>query len=148
MIKTHSDDPNVAEAAAKALQIINDTLAKLPKAEVFDYGGHNLKLGEYDVCTTCTTPIAEAQAAQNALHAIAEQTTDETMQEHLQLASEFFRQEAEEAVLRAEFHNGHGTEPILDRLLGYQFERGIHDDYHHSHDGGAGQTNSSAEGGN
>jgi hypothetical protein len=137
MIQTHSDDPNVAEAAATALQIINDTLAQLPKADVFDYGGHNLKIGEYGVCATCTTPIAEAQTAQNALHAAAERTADPTIKEHLQLASEFFRREAEEAVLRAELHNGHGTEPILNRLLGYQFERGIHDDYHHSHHGGA-----------
>jgi len=133
MIKKHSDDPDVAAAAQQALGIINDTLAALPKAEAFDYGGHNLKLGEYDVCTTCTTPIAEAQAAQNALHNVAEKTDDETVKEHLQLAADFFRLEAEAAMVRAELHNGHGTEPIVDRLLGYQFERGIHDDYQHSH---------------
>ncbi|HSX07149.1 MAG TPA: hypothetical protein VLG92_05515 [Candidatus Saccharimonadia bacterium] len=137
MIQTHSDDPDVADAAAKALDIITSTLAKLPKAEIFDYGGHNLRLGEYDMCTTCTTPIAEAQAAEKALKAQAEKTKDETIKEHLILAAEFFRLEAEAATVRAELHNGHSTEPIVDRLLGYQFERGIHDDYHHSHQGGA-----------
>ena len=136
MIKTHSNDPDVADAAAKALVIINEALAALPKAERYDYGGHELKLGEYDVCTTCTTPIAEAQGAQKALEAKAAQTEDETIREHLQLAADFFRGEAEAATVRADMHNGHGTEPIIDRLLGYQFERGIHDDYHHTHHGG------------
>jgi len=137
MIQTHSDDPDVADAAKKALDIINNTLAKLPKAETFDYGGHNLKLGEYEMCTTCTTPIAEAQAAEKALKEQAEKTKDETIKEHLMLAADFFRLEAEAATARAELHNGHGTELIVDRLLGYQFERGIHDDYHHTHHGGA-----------
>lgn len=136
MIKTHSDDPDVAAAAKKALDIINQTLAGLPKAEGYDYGGHLLKLGEYDVCTTCATPIAEAQAAANALKDQAEKAEDASVKEHLQVASDFFRLEAEEAIVRAELHNGDGTEAIGDRLLGYQFERGIHDDYHHSHHGG------------
>lgn len=136
MIQTHSDDPDVADAAAKALALISNTLSKLPKAETFDYGGHNLKLGEYEMCTTCTTPIAEAQAAEKALKEQAEKTKDETVKEHITLAAEFFRLEAEAATVRAELHNGHGTEPIVDRLLGYQFERGIHDDYHHTHHGG------------
>lgn len=136
MIKKHSDDPDVAAAAAHALTIINDTLSQLPKAEAFDYGGHNLRLGEYDVCTTCTTPIAEAQAAEKALRNKADTLDDETVKEHLTLAADFFRREAESAAVRAELHNGHGTEPILNRLLGYQFERGIHDDYHHSHHNG------------
>jgi hypothetical protein len=140
MIKTNSDDPDVTAAAAKALNIITKALATLPKPQAFNYGGNELQLGEYNVCTTCTTPVAEAQAAQKALHEAAQKTTDETVKEHLQLAADFFRLEAEEAVLRAELHNGHGTEPILDRLLGYQFERGIHDDYHHSHHGGKGVT--------
>jgi len=135
MIQTHSDDPDVADAAAKALVLINNTLSKLPKAETFDYGGHNLKLGEYEMCITCTTPIAEAQAAEKALQVVAEKTKDETIKEHLTLAAEFFRLEAEAATVRAELHNGHGTEPIVDRLLGYQFERGIHDEYHHTHHG-------------
>jgi hypothetical protein len=136
MIKKQSNDPDVAEAAAKALDSISQTLDKLPQAALFDYGGHNLKLGEYDVCSICTTPIAEAQAAEKALRAKAETTKNETVREHLTLAAEFFRLEAEAAVVRAELHNGFGTEPIIDRLLGYQFERGIHDDYHHSHHGG------------
>jgi hypothetical protein len=137
MIRTHSDDPDVADAAAKAFALIYETLSALPKAERFDYNGHELRLGEYDVCTTCTTPIAEAQAAQTALHLKAEQTEDRTIREHLQLAADFFGAEAAAATIRADLHNGHGTEPIIDRLLGYQFERGIHDDYHHTHHGGS-----------
>jgi len=133
MIRPHSDDPDVTRAAKQALGIIERTLAALPKAATYDYGGHQLKLGEYEVCPVCATPIAEAQAAQAALETAAESTDDETVREHIQLAANFFRLEAEEAVVRAELHNGHGTEGILNRLLGYQFERGIHDDYHHSH---------------
>lgn len=137
MIKTHSDDPDVAKAAAEALDIINRTLAKLPKAEEFDYGGHHLQLGEYGVCIQCTRPIAEAQAAAEVLYTEAELIDDPTIKEHLELAAAFFHHEAESAIVRAELHNGFGTEPIIDRLLGYQFERGIHDDYHHTHHGGA-----------
>ncbi len=137
MIKTHSDDPDVSDAADKALDIIKETLTKLPRAELFDYGGHNLHLGEYNVCTRCTAPIAEAQAAEKALGKRAAVTKDETVKEHLTLAADFFRLEAEAAIARAELHNGYGTEPIVDFLLGYQFQRGIHDEYCHSHHGGA-----------
>ena len=136
MIKTHSDDPDVAEAAGKALDIINEVLGNLPKAETFDYGGHNLQLGEYDVCTFCTTPIAEAQAAERALRERAAQLDDGTVAEHLTLAADLFKAEGQAATVRAEFHNGHGTESILNRLLGYQYERHIGDTYQHSHHGG------------
>lgn len=136
MIKTHSDDPDVTEAAHKALDIINEVLGALPKAETFDYGGHNLKLGEYDVCTFCTTPIAEAQSTERALRERAGQLDDATVAEHLTLAADLFKAEAQAAVVRAEFHNGHGTEGILNRLLGYQYERHIGDAYQHSHHGG------------
>jgi hypothetical protein len=137
MIKKHSDDPDVAHAAKQALKLIQTTLASLPKAEGFDYGGHMLKLGEYDVCVRCTAPIAEAQAAQQALVDESEKTTDETIKEHLELAAELFRLEAEAAVVRAEFHNGHGTENILNQLLAFKYERGIDEDYQHSHHQGA-----------
>ncbi|HSX31530.1 MAG TPA: hypothetical protein VLE99_06470 [Candidatus Saccharimonadales bacterium] len=136
MIKTHSDDPDVVAAAQKALEGIHKTLASLPKATVYDYGGETLKLGKYGVCITCATPIAEAQAAEQALRQQAAKQKDETVKEHLALAADFFRREAEAAIVRAKLHNGQGTEGILDQLLGYQFERGIHDDYHHSHHGG------------
>ena len=136
MIKTHSDDPDVAEAAGKALDIINEVLADLPKADSFDYGGHELKLGEYDVCTYCTTPIAEAQTAEKALRERAAKLDDETVKEHLTLAADLLASEAEAARIRAEFHNGHGTENILNRLLGYDFERHIGETYQHSHHGG------------
>lgn len=136
MIKTHSDDPDVAAAAQTALDIINTTLSNLPKAAGFDYGGHDLTLGEYDMCLKCTTPIAEAQAAEHALQNAAHTCQDDTVREHLQLAADFFALEASAAVVRAELHNGQNTEAIVDRLLGYQFERGIHDDYQHSHRGG------------
>lgn len=133
MIKKQSDDPDVSAAAEQALVLINQALGSLPAASEFDYGGHMLKLGEYDVCVTCTKPIAEAQAAEQAIEALAEATTDQVLREHLDLAVRFFRAEAEAATVRAELHNGHNTELIIDRLLGYQFERGIHDDYQHNH---------------
>ena len=136
MIKTQSDDPNVAQAAAQALVLIEATLKGLPKASGFDYGGHQLKLGEYDVCISCSTPIAEAQAAHQALQAASQQLSDETVKEHLQLAIELYRLEAEAAVVRAEFHNGHGTEAIVNKLLAYNYERGIGEDYSHSHHNG------------
>src|SRR5882757_8357163 len=129
MIKKHSDDPDVAAAAKQVLAMVQDILANLPKAETFDYGGHILKIGEYNVCNTCTVPIAEAQQAAQALLDKAEGTENDTVKEHLALAAQLFKLEAEAAVVRAEFHNGVGTEPILNHLLGYQYERGIHDDY-------------------
>lgn len=137
MIKKHSDDPDVAKAAAHALNILNTTLDKMPRAEHFDYGGHELKIGEYGVCERCTTPIAEAQAAERVLRTEMELLDDDTIKEHLELAARLFQVEAEAAVIRAEFHNGHGTEEILNRILGYQYERSINDDYQHSHNQGA-----------
>lgn len=136
MIKQHSDDPDVKQAASDALDIINEALGSLPKAESFDYGGHTLKIGEYGVCTACTTPIAEAQAAEGALLDRAKMAEDETIREHLELAAQFFRIEAETATIRAELHNGVGTEEILNRILGFAYERHIGEDYHHSHHGG------------
>jgi len=137
MIKTHSDDPDVADAARQALDIINQTLGQLPKAGSFDYGGHELKIGEYQVCEQCTTPIAEAQAAEKALRARAAQLEDETVKEHLTLAADLFASEAKSATIRAELHNGHGSENILNKLLAYQYERRVGDEYRHSHHGGA-----------
>jgi hypothetical protein len=133
MIKAHSDDPNVEEAAAQALEIINDTLSNLPRAETFDYGGHQLKIGEYGVCERCTRPIAEAQAAEQALKERAEKLDNDTIKEHLDLAAKLFHEEAEAAIERAELHNGHGTEQILNKLLAFQYERGIGESYDHSH---------------
>ena len=137
MIKTHSDDPDVKHAAQDALVSINGILQKLPVAETFDYGGHILKIGEYGVCTHCTKPIAEAQAAQNALLEAADSIADETIKDHLELAAQLFKHEADTAIVRAEFHNGHGTEAILNRLLGFAYERGIGEEYNHSHHQGA-----------
>lgn len=136
MIKKYSDDPNVAQAAAEALTIITTTLDKLPPAETFDYGGHALRLGEYDLCQRCTVPIAEAQAAQATLHTEMELLDDETVKEHLELAARLFQLEAEAAVVRAELHNGQGTEAILNRILGFLYDRHIGEDYQHSHHGG------------
>jgi len=133
MLKSHSDDPDVKQAATDALHIINEVLGGLPKAEMFDYGGHNLKLNEYGVCTACTTPIAEAQAAEKALLERAEALEDETVKEHLELAAQLFHTDAETAIIRAEFHNGVGTEEILNRVLGFEYERHIGEDYQHSH---------------
>lgn len=136
MIKTHSDDPDVKQAAKDALDRINEVLGSLPKAETFDYGGHNLKLDEYGMCTSCTTPIAEAQMAERALLQCAEETKDESIKEHLELAARLLHTDAEAAVIRAEFHNGIDSEQILNRILGYEYERHIGEDYHHSHHGG------------
>jgi hypothetical protein len=136
MIKTHSDDPDVEQAAKDALHIINDVLATLPKAETFDYGGHNLKIGDYGVCTACTTPIAEAQAAERAIVNRADSLENETVKEHLTLAAQLFHTDAEAAVIRAEFHNGLGTEQILNCILGFEYERHVGEDYRHSHHGG------------
>jgi hypothetical protein len=47
-----------------------------------------------------------------------------------------FLLEAQAAVIRAELHNGHGTEKILNNLLAFQYERHIGDAYQHSHHGG------------
>jgi hypothetical protein len=137
MIKKYSDDPNVATAAEHALVLIQEVLASQPKAETYNYGGHELKLGEYDVCTDCTGPIAEAQQVVRSLRAIAETVADPTIKEHLDLAAELFETEAQAAIIRAEFHNGHNTEPILNELLGYQHKRSIHDTYEHNHAGGS-----------
>ena len=137
MIKKHSDDPDVVDAAERAKSIVREVLAAQPKAEKYNYGGHELKLGEYDVCTACTGPIAEAQQLAEALRARAGNVEDETVKEHVDLAAQLFETEAHAAVIRAEFHNGHNTEPILDELLGYQHLRNIHDSYEHHHGGGA-----------
>lgn len=137
MITTHSDDPDVAHAADTAAKIIKDILAELPLATTFDYSGHILNIDEYEMCTRCTSPIAEAQAAENALRKKAELLDDETVAEHLFLAADFFRREGEAAIVRAELHNGKGTEQILNQLLGFQYNRNINDDYQHSHHQGA-----------
>jgi hypothetical protein len=136
MIKPHSDDPDVEQAAKDAMAIINEVLADLPKAETFDYGGHNLKIGEYGVCTACTTPIAEAQAAEKALRDRAETIEDVTIKEHLELTAQLFHLEGDAATVRAEFHNGFGTEQILNRVLSFEYDRHIGEDYRHSHHGG------------
>lgn len=136
MIKPQSEDPDVSAAASEALIILNEILAGLPKADTYDYGGHILKVGEYGVCTSCTAPIAEAQAAEKALREKAETLTDETVKEHLDMAAQLFHTEAETAILRAELHNGKGSEEILNRILGYSYDRHIGEDYHHSHHGG------------
>jgi hypothetical protein len=139
MIKTHSDDPDIEHDARLALTIVAETLAKLPKADSYDYGGHQLKIGEYGVCESCTTSIAEAQAAAEALHQQVEKQEDNVVKEHLQLASKYFALESETAVVRAELHNGHGTEQILNELLGFRYNRNIREDINHSHMRGASQ---------
>jgi len=136
MIKSHSDDPDVKQAAEDALIIINEVLGSLPKAETYDYGGHDLKLGEYGVCTMCATPIAEAQAAERGLLERAKKIEDETVREHIEMAAQLFHADAQLATLRAELHNGSGTEAILNRILGFEYDHHIGEDYHHSHHGG------------
>jgi len=139
MIKKHSDDPDTAALAQAAARIVADTIQKLPKAEVFDYAGHRMRLGEYNVCERCTSPIAEAQQAQAALAETAAQQHDPVVQEHLQLAAELLSVEARAAEIRAELHNGQGSEAILNTILGFIYERQIHDSYDHSHHAGGAQ---------
>ena len=136
MIKKHSDDPNVKAAAETAAGIVDDVLSNLPKAETYDYGGHLLKLDEYGVCTVCTGAIAEAQAAEKALRTRAENEKDDLVREHLDMAVQLFRIDAEAAILRAELHSGQGSEAILNRILGFEYDRRIGDRPDHSHHGG------------
>ena len=136
MIKTHSNDPDVAEAADVAAEIVEKALAKLPKAGSFDYGGHILHLGDYNLCLRCSSPIAEAQQAAEKLSKIAESLEDETVKEHIELATQLFKNEAEAAQIRAEFHNGHGSEKILNNILAFIHQRQINDSYDHSHNNG------------
>jgi len=136
MIKKHSDDPDVEAAAQQALEVITQVLQGLPGAQAFDYGGHQLQLGEYDVCTQCTAPIAEAQQARDALLEKAAITTDPEVKEHIEIAAELFRLEASAAETRAELHNGQGSEKILNSVLGFLYDRKVQDDYTHSHNGG------------
>jgi hypothetical protein len=137
MIKPYSSDPDVEQAANTAFDIIKHVLDGLPIAETFDYGGHDLKVGEYEVCSSCTTAIGEAQQAKEALLAKADEVEDEVVKEHLTLAADLFKKEAEAAIIRAEFHNGKGTEKILNILLGFQYNRKIQEDYQHSHNQGS-----------
>ncbi len=135
MIKTHSDDPDVKAAAVEAQGIINDVLNNLPKAETYDYGGHQLKVGEFGVCPVCSGAIAEAQAAEKALRERGKTIEDETVREHLDIAAQLLGSEAASAIVRAELHNGQATEPILNRILGFLYDRHVPDDYTHSHHG-------------
>jgi hypothetical protein len=136
MIRKHSDDPDVAEAARQAADVVKTVLAAQLPARTFDYGGHNLSLGEYEVCTRCTAPIAEAQQATKALLEAAEKIEDSTIKEHLREAAHLFMLEAKAAEIRAEFHNGHESEAILNSVLGFIYDRGIHDSYDHNHAAG------------
>lgn len=133
MIKKHSNDPNVAQAADQALKIIEKVFAQMPRAETFDYGGHELHIGEYDVCTICTTAIAEAQQASTVLGNISKDQNDSTAQEHLDLVVQILDLESKIAILRAELHNGQNTEPIINSTLGFIYERKVHDSYDHNH---------------
>lgn len=135
-IQKVSVDPDVEAAAGEALVIINEVIGDLKQAETFDYGGHMLRIGEYDVCPQCTLPIAEAQQAQFALMHRAEKIDDPAVREHVDLASELMKKEAEAAVIRAELHNGQGSEKIIDALNKFKHDRHIHDEYSHSHHGG------------
>ena len=133
MIKKHSDDPDVELAAAQSHEIIKDTLSKLPQATTYDYGGQDLEVGEYDVCEHCTTAIAEAQQAHDAIEQASDATDDPLLKEHLDIVAKLFKQEADAAVIRAELHNGHGTEDILNTILRYNYDRNINESYQHSH---------------
>jgi hypothetical protein len=136
MIKKHSDDPDARAAAHTAADIVARALKDLPKADEYDYAGHEMHLGDYGVCERCTSPIAEAQQAGIALATAAEKETDPLVTEHLSLAVELFSLEARAAEIRAELHNGQGSEAILNTVLAFLYERNIQDSYDHSHHSG------------
>jgi hypothetical protein len=136
MIKTHSDDPDVAAAAREAAEIVQRVLRGLGAAETYDYGGHQLRLGEYDTCIRCTGPIAEAQQAEQALRKAAEDLENEEVKEHVELAAELFRLEGEAAKIRAELHNGQDSELVVNELLAFIHDHNIGDSYDHTHHGG------------
>jgi hypothetical protein len=133
MIKKQSDDPNVAVAADHALLLVQEVLKAQPKATQYNYGGHEVQIGEYGVCESCTSPIAEAQQVASSLRQRGNHIDDPVVREHLELAAQLLELEAQTAIIRAEFHNGKNTEPILNVLLGYQHDRSIQDTYDHSH---------------
>lgn len=137
MIQKHSNDPDVAAAARQAGDIVARILRDLPAADTYDYGGHNLKVDEYGMCTRCTSPIAEAQLAERAIAAAAQQQPNEEVKEHLDLAARLMHLEAEAALVRAELHNGHDSEHIVNLLLGFLHDHQVHDAYDHSHHGNA-----------
>jgi hypothetical protein len=136
MIKKHSDDPDTRKAAHESAEIVAKILKDLPKAEEYDYAGHEMHLGDYGVCERCTSPIAEAQQAGIALAAAGDNETDPLVQEHLALAAELFSLEARAAEIRAELHNGQGSEAILNTILAFIYHRNIQDSYDHSHHAG------------
>ena len=135
MIKKHSDDPDVESAAHEAASIVRRVLKNLPPADTYDYGGHILKLNEYNACVRCTSPIAEAQQAYTHLRIAARSIVDPSVREHVEVAVGYFKQEAAVATIRAELHNGHGSEHILNELLAFTHKRELHDTYDHSHHG-------------
>ncbi len=137
MIRKHSIDPDVAAAASEALTIIDSKLNDLPPASSFDYGGHIIQIGDYNVCEACTRPIAEAQQAHTAITKHAESVDDPAIKEHLDVAASLLKAEADAATIRAQLHNGLGSEKIVNRLNGFKYDRGIGDDYSHSHHRGA-----------
>lgn len=132
-MQKNTRDADVKAAAGEAAGIVRKVLQNLPPAKTFDYGGHELKLGDYNMCERCTRPIAEAQAAHKKLLEQSENIESSTVKEHVELAAEFLRREAEAAEIRAELHNGQGSEPIINELLGFVHRRDIHDNYEHSH---------------
>jgi hypothetical protein len=131
--KKANHQKDITEAAQAAAEIVNDTLLKLPKAKTFNYGGHVLKFNEYSTCKDCTSAIAEAQQAEKALFRKSRTAADPLVREHLELATELMHYESKAAEIRAEFHGGQDSEPILNNLLGFIYSREIHDKYEHNH---------------
>ena len=77
------------------------------------------------------------EAQHSRLPVYRETLDDPVVKEHVTLAAQLFEKEAEAATIRAEFHNGHETEAILNALLGFHYERNIGETYEHSHKAGA-----------
>lgn len=135
MTNKYSEQTKITAAAKEAAEIVKQVLKTLSAAKTFDYGGHELKLGDFDMCVECTRSIAEAQQSYAALMKKTKTLEDETVKEHVELAAELMKLEADAAVIRAELHSGHGSEPIINELLGFIYNRNIHDKPEHFHQG-------------
>ncbi len=127
------DNQLVVQAAQHAESLIRKELASLPQATKYAYGGHDMVVTDYKSCQNCTLAIAEAQQAYLAIYALAHDSDDQLVKQHLDLAASLLEAEAEIARMRAMLHGGKASEGILNALLEFIHDRNIHDSYEHSH---------------
>ena len=124
-IQSHSHHPDLGQTAQEANRLIQDALKSLPEADHYDYGGHDIKIGEYEVHETATRAMAEAQQARDTILKLAEDHDDPTLNEHFDIAADYFASLAKAAEISAMLHGGHGSEEIVRTLENFARERGI-----------------------